>query len=189
MTDLLKNWTASPKRFGVLVLIVCLAAASRLIPHPPNVTPVAALALFGGAHFADRRLAVLVPLAALLVGAFVIGFHELVPFVYGGFALIAVLGFWLRGRRSAGRITGAALGGSVTFFLVSNFGVWLLLGTYPMTPAGLVACYVAGLPYFWNTLLGDLVFTGVLFGGFALLERAVPALQAAPSPAGADAAA
>lgn len=153
------------------------AAALRLAPHPPNFTPIGAMALFGGAY-ADRRwLAFIVPLGALLVSDMVIGFHALMPFVYGSVAVIVLLGRVALKRRSPLRIGLTAVAGSVVFYLVTNFGVWLQLGTYPHTPAGLLACYVAAIPYFQNTLAGDLFYNGLLFGGFALLERSVPALR------------
>ncbi|MEF8816569.1 MAG: DUF6580 family putative transport protein [Salinibacter sp.] len=172
-------------RFAVLTGVVLLAAAARLLPHPPNVTPIAALALFGGAHFANRWTGLGVALGALLLGDLVIGVHALVPFVYGGFAAIGVLGFWLRSDRSVGRVAGATVAGSLLFFLVTNFGMWWLFDTYPPTAAGLWACYVAGLPYLANSLAGNAVYVTALFGGVALLKRGVPALRSAPSAASA----
>jgi hypothetical protein len=171
--------------FGILTGIVLLAAAARLVPHPPNVTPIAALALFGGAHFANRWVGLGVSLVALLLGDLVIGFHALVPFVYGGFAAIGVLGFWLRSDRSAGRVAGATVAGSLLFFLATNFGMWWLFNTYPPTVSGLLACYVAGLPYLANSLAGNAAYVGVLFGGVALLKQVVPALRVDPVPASA----
>ncbi|MBB4061551.1 hypothetical protein GGP80_002710 [Salinibacter ruber] len=172
-------------RFAVLTGIVLLAAAARIAPHPHNVTPIAALALFGGAHFANRWLGLGVSLVALLLGDLVIGFHALVPFVYGGFAAIGVLGFGLRSERSVGRVAGATVAGSLLFFLVTNFGMWWLFDTYPPTAAGLWACYVAGLPYLANSLAGNAAYVGLLFGGVALLKRVVPALRVDPAPASA----
>jgi len=165
------------KRVLVLTALVVGAALTRLIPHPWNVTPIGAMALFGGAHFADKRLAVLIPFGALLIGDVVTGFHRLMPFVYGGFALYIALGVGLRGRASALWVAGAVGAGGVLFFLVTNFGVWWLLGTYPPTGAGLLACYVAGLPYLGATLLGDAIFSTALFGGWALVARRWPVLQ------------
>jgi hypothetical protein len=75
------------------------------------------------------------------------------------------------------RVGGAAVASSVLFFLITNFGTWTLSGMYPMTASGLAACYVAAIPFFQNTIAGDLFYSGLLFGGFALLERAVPALR------------
>lgn len=160
--------------FIVIGLIVA-AAASRLVPHPPNVAPIAAMALFSGAHVPDRRLAFAIPLAAMLASDLVIGLHMLLPVVYAAFALIACIGFWLRGRASVLRVAAAALAGSVAFFVITNFGVWALGSLYPRTLDGLITAYVAAIPFFRNTLIGDAAYVALLFGGYALLERAVAA--------------
>jgi hypothetical protein len=164
-------------RLMVLIAMVLAAAASRLIPHPPNLTSVTAVALFGGAYFSDKRLAFLVPLAALFLSDLILGFYSHMEVVYLSFALIVCVGLWLQKRRSAFHIAGAALASSVLFFLITNFGVWAFGSLYPKTIAGLLACYVAAIPFFQNTLQGDLFFTAVLFGGFALLERSFPPLR------------
>lgn len=162
-------------RFLVLAAMVASAALARLIPHPPNFTPVGAMALFGGACVADRRIALLLPLAALFLSDLFLGLHVLIPVVYGSFALNVLLGRWLRSRRTAVSTTAVALLGSVQFFAVTNFACWLLY--YPPTAEGLAACYVAALPFFQNTLLGDAVFATALFGTLALAERGVPVLR------------
>lgn len=164
-------------RFTVLVGMILAAAISRLMPHPPNFTPIAAVALFGGAQFSDKRAAFFVPLAALLLGDLVLGFHVLMPFVYGSFTLIVGLGFWVRRQRSVGHIAVAALAGAVLFFILTNFAVWAMLDTYPKTAAGLVGCYLAGLPFFANTLLGDGFYNAILFGGLALAEHRFACLR------------
>lgn len=164
-------------RFLALASMIVLAAATRLIPHPPNMTPIAAIALFGGATFADRRLAFLMPLAALALSDLVIGFSRDSGFVYLSFALIVATGMWLQQRRTAPVILGAVLFSSCLFFALTNFGVWALGAMYPHTLAGLGACYVAAIPFFRNEALGDLFYAALLFGGFALLERAWPALR------------
>ena len=166
-------------RFGVLCVFILLAALTRLLPHPPNVAPIAAMALFGGAHFARKGWAVAVPLAALLLSDVFLGFHSLMPVVYIAFAAIIGIGFLLRAGYRLHHIAGASVAGSVLFFVVTNFGVWLLGSLYPKTVGGLLACYVAALPFFQNTLLGDAFFTAVLFGGFALAQRRLPALRPA----------
>jgi len=158
-------------RFTVLLGMVLAAAASRLLPHPPNLTPIAAMALFGGAYFADRRAALLVPLAAMFLSDLVIGLHRGMPEVYGCFALTVCIGFWLRTRRTLLPVAGAALASSLLFFIVTNFGVWALGSLYPKTVEGLIACYLAAVPFFKNTLIGDAFYTAVLFGGFVLAER------------------
>ncbi|MDR7554013.1 MAG: DUF6580 family putative transport protein [Armatimonadota bacterium] len=169
-------------RWIVIAGLIGAAAATRLLPHPPNVTPIAAMALFGGAHLADRRLALLVPLAAMLASDLVLGLHALLPVVYGAFALIVWIGTRLAGRITPMRVAAATLAGSLLFFVVTNFGVWALGGLYPRTAAGLVAAYVAAIPFFRNTLLGDAAYALLLFGGYALLARGLAAAQGRTQP-------
>jgi hypothetical protein len=173
-------------RFLVLLGMVTAAAASRLIPHPPNVTPIAAMALLGGACFADRRAAFAVPLGAMLASDLGLGLLHgnlslvlgpMLLVIYGCFAATVCLGFLLRGRRCALPIASIALASSILFFVVSNFGVWALGSLYPRTWDGLVACYVAAIPFFRNTILGDAAYALMLFGGLALAEREFPALR------------
>lgn len=160
-----------------LAVGVLLAAASRLIPHPPNVTPIAAMALFGGAYFSNLTAAYVVPLAAMLLSDVILGFHRTMPFVYASFLLIVLIGYRLRRQRTGSAVAIAALVSSVLFFVVTNVGVWVTGTLYPKTWTGLATAYAAALPFFRNTVLGDLLYVAVLFAGFALLERYVPALQ------------
>lgn len=178
-------------RLLLVVYILVAAAALRLVPHPPNFAPIGAMALFGGASFPSRRLALLFPLAAMLVsdlaiglvrGDWSMGLHGLLPVVYASFLLIVCLGFWLRSRRRVLPIAGATLAGSVLFFIVTNFGVWALGTLYPKTWEGLAACYVAAIPFFRNTLLGDGFYSALLFGTLAAAEKLNPALREAHSP-------
>ena len=159
-----------------LALIV-LAAALRIAPHPWNFTPVGAMALFSGALLKDRRLAFLFPLLTLFLGDIFIGFHKLIPIVYASFLINVAIGLWLRDRRTISRISLATLAGAIQFFLITNFAVWQFLSGYPHTASGLVACYAAGIPFFWNTLAGDAVYAALLFGAYALAERFLPALS------------
>ncbi|AOV17627.1 hypothetical protein BJI67_11650 [Acidihalobacter aeolianus] len=158
-------------RFLTLSLLIFATAALRLLPHWPNFTPVVALALFAGAYVEDRRLAFVVPLAALLLSDWVLGFYPGMVFVYSGFAVSVLIGFALRRRRGLRRIAAGTLAGAIAFFLISNFGAWLTTGLYPQNTAGLAAAYVAGIPFFRNALAGDAVYVALLFGGFWLAER------------------
>ena len=175
-------------RFFAILGITLSAAAMRLLPHPPNMTPIAAMALFGGVYFATRRTAFLVPLAAMYLSDLVLGFfvydfglfHWFMPFVYASFAVTVCLGSLIRHRLTPLTIGGAALMSSVLFFIVANFGVWLVGNLYPKTVAGLVSCYVAAIPFFRNTLAGNTFYTLVLFGGFALAQRYLPVLREEP---------
>lgn len=157
--------------------MVAFAAALRIAPHPWNFTPIGAMALFSGAVIRDRRLAFFFPIFTLFVGDIFIGFHKLMPVVYASFLLSVAIGFWMRDRRTISRISVATLLGATQFFLATNFAVWAFGLSYPRNSAGLLACYVAGIPFFWNTLAGDAVYGVLLFGGFALAERFVPALR------------
>src|ERR1700704_1681893 len=148
----------------VIIGIVLAAAALRLAPHPMNLAPIGALALFGGAYFSSKRQALIVPLLSLIIGDAITGFHPLIPFVYASFLVSVALGFWLRRTRSAARIGAATLAGATQFFLVTNFAVWATsIGSYPKTAVGLAACYIAGIPLFWNTLAGDAFYGALLF--------------------------
>ncbi len=148
--------------FLLAVLLIAFAALSRFVPHPENFTPIAAMALFGGVYF-DKRYAFVVPLVAMVVSDYFIGFHNIVPYVYGSFVLAGLIGIWLKNHKSVGWIVGASLTSSVLFFVVTNFGVWVT-GGYPQNFGGLVECYIAAIPFFRNTVLGDLLYVGVLFG-------------------------
>ncbi len=180
-----------------LVGIVFATALARLLPHPPNFTPVGAVALFGAAHFRSRWAAFLVPLGAMLFGDLALeaagqlgllggwmaggrGFYAGMWVVYLAVALVAALGFLLRRRRSVPAVAACVLSGSVLFFLVTNFAWWAGYDLYPHTAEGLLTSYVAALPFFHWTLLGDAFFGTALFGGFALVERRYPALRPAP---------
>jgi hypothetical protein len=157
----------------MVVVLILLAAASRLLPHPPNFAPVAAIGLFAGAAF-DRRAAWLVPFAALLLSDLVIGFYHPVSMFwnYAGFASCLLLGSSLLGRsRNLPRFAGATLASSLAFFALSNFGMWAS-GYYPRTLAGLAECYTAALPFFRNTLASDVLYSTALFGGWALARAA-----------------
>ncbi|MBS1537560.1 MAG: GerAB/ArcD/ProY family transporter [Bacteroidetes bacterium] len=172
-------------RFATISGMILLAALSRLLPHPPNFAPITAIALFGGAYFSDKRLAFLIPILAMLLSDLIIGFHTTMPFVYGCFALITLIGFRLKENKSAGRIALASVAGSTLFFVITNFAVWALSSSYPYSISGLIACYAAAVPFYdytpfssmlLNTFMGDVFFSAVFFGAFAIAEQKIPAL-------------
>ncbi|MHC4205917.1 MAG: DUF6580 family putative transport protein [Planctomycetota bacterium] len=175
-------------RFFALLGIILSAAAMRLLPHPPNMTPIAAMALFGGVYFSNKRTAFLVPLVAMYLSDLVLGFfiydfgffHGFMPFVYAGFVVTVCLGLLIRRWLSPVTVGGAALISSVLFFIITNFGVWLAGGLYPKTLVGLGSCYVAAIPFLRNTLMGDAAYILLLFGGFALAQRYLPILRKEP---------
>jgi len=164
-------------RTVLIVMMILFAAIMRIVPHPWNLAPVGAMALFSGAVIRNRVMVFVFPLLAMLAGDFFVGFHILMPVVYASFLISTAIGFWLRERRSAVRLGGAVLLGAIQFFLITNFGVWAFLNSYPKTFAGLMACYAAGVPFFWNTLAGDICYSALLLGGLFLAERTYPALR------------
>ena len=168
---------ALPLRGAVIVTLICLAAVLRIVPHPWNLTPIGAMALFSGAMFRNWRMAFLLPLASLLAGDVFVGFHRLMWVVYASFAISVVIGRWLTEKRSVARIGGAVFLGALQFFVVTNFAMWVVGGFYPKTTMGLVNCFAAGVPFFWNTLAGDTLYACVLFAGFAFAERMLPAIK------------
>jgi len=172
-----------------LATLIVFAAATRIAPHWWNLTAVGAVCLFGGAYFERKWAAFLVPLAALAVSdvflqTFVYPGFGPTYFKYVCFAMTVPLGFLLRGRTTLVPVAGAAVAAAALFFVLSNFGVWL--GgegkLYPLTLAGLVACYIAAIPFGLNMLYGNLLFSGLLFGGYELLASQWPALRQ-PAPA------
>lgn len=178
-------------RFGFLSLMILVVAVSRMLPHPPNLTPVGAMAIFGAAYLSRKHWALLVPLLALWVSDMLINnilyaeYFENFVFFYQGFywtylafALIILMGFLLLRKIKIANVLLASLLASVIFFLVSNFGVWMSGTMYPKTSEGLVACYTAGIPFFRNMLVGDLFYTGLLFGLFEFAQYKIPKLQA-----------
>ena len=172
--------TGNHIRLAALLGAVAAAAALRLVPHPPNFSPIDAMALFSGAYLGRRALAIAAPLAALLISDLVLGFYPGMMFQYAAVVLIAVLGSIALTRVGLARLAGATVASSLLFFTVSNFGVWLVGGIYPHTLAALGTCYVAAIPFFQNTIAGDLFYAALLFGGFALAEHFVPKLRAGP---------
>jgi hypothetical protein len=178
------------KRSIVLMGIVLTAALARLLPHPPNATPIAATALFGGACFADRRMAYLLPLAAMLLSDLVLGITHyglwrllaIQPVVYACILATTALGQLIKDRRSVWQVGAATLAGSLLFYLMTNLAVWATMHMYPLATGGLLRCYVEAIPFFRNTIAGDVIFSTVLFGGLAWLESRVAWMrETAPS--------
>jgi hypothetical protein len=163
-----------PEHPWLVAGLIILGVVARLAPHPWNVTPVMAIALFGGTYL-SKRWAILLPLGIVAISDLLIEWHTTVPFTWGAFLLTGMLAWWIRRDPSAVRIAASALTGSVLFFLITNLGVWLVGELYPRTADGLWQCYLAAIPFFRSTLLGDLVYTAALFGGYAWVTGALTA--------------
>ncbi|WP_020597900.1 DUF6580 family putative transport protein [Spirosoma panaciterrae] len=177
-------------RLTTLSVLVLTTALFRLLPHWPNFTPVAAVALFGAATFERKWLGLVVPLVAMLLSDALIGFHGSMGAVYTSFLLTWLLGLWVgRGTETqqpaVSRIAVASVTSSILFFLITNFAVWYGSTYYPQTMPGLMSCYAAGLAFydgssfFLNGVFGDLFFNTVLFGGYYLLQQQFTVLRPA----------
>ena len=167
-------------RFWSALSLIALAVLARLIPHPANVAPIVGMALFSGAFFGrsgggvrtSKAGAILLPLAAMFISDLALGVHDQMVSVYGSIVLVSFIGFALAEKRTAGRVIAASIASSTLFFLITNFTVWLAGEMYAKTGAGLVECYTLALPFYRNGLIGDLAYSGLLFGAWALLANA-----------------
>ena len=159
-------------------MVILLAVILRLVPHPPNFAPIGAMALFGGAYL-DKRYALVIPLFALFISDIFLGFHSTMIFVYGSFIITGIIGIQLKSRKTVRNIIFASILSSLTFYFVTNLGVWLVTNIYPKTTSGLLESYVMALPFFQNTMLGDLFYSGVFFGSYSMILKMIglPAKQ------------
>ena len=183
------------KALPYAILLIVLVASFRLMPHHIyNFTPVGAIALFSGAYLGRNLIGWLIPISIMLISDTVleltgaVGFHKEMPFVYGAFLIAVLIGrYGLKQKKSFGRVLGATISSSMLFFIITNFGSWILSPAYTKDFSGLVTCYVAAIPFYTpgdylssfalNGLLGDLFFTGLLFGAYELITRRMPSVQ------------
>ncbi len=174
-------------RFIVVLSVIVAAALLRLLPHWPNFTPVAAMALFAGTNFDKKQYAFAIPIITMFISDMIIGFHANIPAVYLSFAITVLIGMSIKRRVSPGSVFVAALSSSVIFFVITNFSAWLASPFYPHTFAGLMTCYIAGLAFFndslngisffMNDLLGTTFFSALFFGAFYLAGMRFPVLD------------
>lgn len=171
-------------------LIILAAVLIRLFPHPPNFAPIAAMALFGGTYI-NKKYSLIIVFATLVLSDYLLLYihpfspqfinlsklyvpnallHSTTVFVYGSFLLTSLLGIWIKSHKSAKNILSACLASSILFFLITNFGVWTQ-GMYARDISGLWQSYIMGIPFFKNTLFGDLFYTGLFFGSFEFVKK------------------
>lgn len=155
----------------LLVVLAAIALAVRVLPHPANFTPMAAIALFAG-YYLPKKWAVILPVTVLLVSDLLLGFYEwkLMLVVYGCFALTGLVGARIKKSQSVLTVATSALLVSLNFFILTNLAVWAFSSWYDHTWLGLAQCFAMAVPFFRNTLLGDLFFVGVLFGSYELIK-------------------
>ncbi len=150
----------------VLVILILLGISTRFFLHIPNFTAIGAIALFSGAYFSRKTWAFLVPLSLLFITDLFLGLHKTLPFVYASFVMIILMGRLISRRKNWKSVMLASLSGSFLFYLITNFGVWIMgMGLSP----DLAGVYRDGIPFFRNMIAGDLFFNAVLFGSAYLI--------------------
>ena len=164
----------TPQVIMVMLLIVA-AGMSRLIKIAPNITAVGAMALFAGAYFQNKKLAYAVPLITVFLTDLIIGFHRIMIPVYVSFVITVFIGTLIAERKNFFTIAAGSLASSIIFFLVTNLPFWFG-NQYTWDLAGAIESYTLALPFFQNSMIGDLAFNAILFGGFELARRRIPAL-------------
>ena len=155
----------------LFVLLVALAVGGRLLEPQWCFTPTAAVAMFAGFYFSRLRTAALVPLVALAISDLVLPTHDHVAIaaaVYGVFLLPVVFGRRMQGCRPVVAPLVYGIASAVVFFLVTNFAVWYFRPWYPPTLAGLLQCYASAIPFLRWMATGDLFYTAVIFGAYAV---------------------
>jgi hypothetical protein len=157
----------------IATVMLALGACARLLPHPWNFTPIMAIGLYAGAKSTKFRLGVLATLGALFLSDALIGFYRGMWYVYAASLIPVLISTLLRRKQSVPAIASAAFASSLSFFLITNFMVWATGHMYPHSAAGLASCYIAGIPFYRNQLLGDAFYTLALFGGDVLIRRVV----------------
>ena len=153
------------KKILFITLFIIIAALMRLIPHPPNFVPITAIAIFAGVKFNNIKLAYAIPLSIMLISDLFIGFYSISLFVYIAFILITSYSYLIKNYSIKNILLS-----SVMFFIITNFGVWLM-GGYPKSIEGLILCYTMAIPFFTNSIIADLLFSAILYYGFEKIEK------------------
>lgn len=164
------------KKYLPICLLIILGTAARLVPHPANFTPIAAIAMFGGIYL-EKKWALILPVAAMFASDMFIGFYSrpIMLSVYAGFVITGLIGLSVRKNKKFRTILGGTLLGSIIFFILTNFAVWAFGTMYVHSFTGLLNCFTMALPFFRNSLAGDMFYTGVLVGGMEIIiHTAVP---------------
>ena len=159
-----------------ILLVILVATLSRFIPHPPNFTPIIAIGLFSGFYLKDnKKMALLLPLFIMIISDIFLGFYLISIFVYLSLGVIVFLGSKIPNKNKFTTLFPVTLGSSLLFFIISNFGVFLI--GYPDNISGFIACYTMALPFFYTSILGDLFFTGTIFLSYHLIKSNIPQLN------------
>ena len=152
----------------IALIIIVMGIVMRFLPHPANVAPVAAIALFAGTYL-NKKYALWVPLVIMIITDMFIGLHDVILYTWGSFVFVALIGMWLKSNKRLLNVGLASVISSFSFFLITNFGVWV--HWYPRNLQGLISCYTLALPFYRNTFIGDIAYVVVFFGLYELAAR------------------
>lgn len=157
--------------FAIAIIFVLVGVSLRLLPHPPNFAPIAAIALFGGVYL-SRKTALILLIAIMMISDIFIGSYgiKLMAFVYASFLICVFLGFWLKKHKKWQTILGSSILSGIIFFILTNFAVWIFTPLYAKTFSGMIQSYVMALPFFRNTLLGNIFYVGAFFGSYEIVR-------------------
>ena len=161
---------------AIAIALVVLAITTRLLPHPENFAAVGAVALFSGTYL-NKKYALWLPLVIMVISDLIIGFHNLIFFTWGSFILMGCIGLWIRKYKNVPNVVFGTITGSLAFFFITNFAVWAFTPFYAKTVQGLTQCFVMALPFFRNSILGDVFYVGVLFGAYEGIMYAMPQVK------------
>jgi len=151
------------KTITTFLYISGVLALGRLIPHPPNFTPILATAIFTPYIIKDKWIAMSIPLLAMFIADIFIGFHPYMLWIYGAIGISTLLSYWsMRFNKKYMQLAIMTLVSSILFFIITNFGVWTIWDYYPKTINGLLLCYTMAIPFFQNTLLGTIIYTAII---------------------------
>lgn len=161
---------------AVAILLVIVAISTRLFPHPANFAAVGAVALFSGTYL-KKKYALWLPLIIMMVSDVIIGLHNLIFFTWGSFVLMGCIGLWVRKNKNVQNVIFGTVTGSLVFFFVTNFAVWAFTPFYAKTVQGLTQCFVLALPFFRNSIAGDIFYVGVLYGAYEGVMYMLPRIK------------
>ena len=160
----------------LIISVIFLVSLTRIFPHPPNFTPILALAIFGGAYLPNRITAISLPIISMFISDLIIGFHSQIFSIYATIILLSILGHLMKTKNFKNfAITGFT--GSLIFFIITNFSVWLGGSLYPLTIDGIIQCYIMAIPFFHNTLISTILFLTILFFGYTFAEKKISNLK------------
>lgn len=166
---------------AIAIVLVILAISTRLLPHPANFAAVGAVALFSGTYL-NKKYALWLPLAVMVISDMIIGFHNLIFFTWGSFVLMGLIGLWVRKNKNVPNIIFGTITGSLAFFFITNFAVWAFTPFYAKTVQGLLQCFIMALPFFRNSIAGDIFYVGVLYGAYEGVKYLLPKVTQKLSP-------